>query len=69
MTEESFNKGKVLLDTITTIKESIGRIDSVSSGISTCFTIAIPKDKEVMAAVRKALSDIQVIKQSQFNSL
>lgn len=69
MTEESFNKGKVLRDTINTIKESIGRIDSVSSGGITCFTISIPKDKDVMAAVRNALSDIQVIKQNQFNSL
>ena len=69
MTEDSFNKAKELRDTIATITESIGRINSVSSGISTCFTISIPKDKEVMAVVRKALSDIQVIKQSQFNSL
>lgn len=69
MTEDSFNKGKVLRDTINTIKESIGKIDSIDSGGIFTFTIYIPKDKEVMAAVRKALSDIQVIKQNQFNSL
>ena len=69
MTEDSFNKGKVLRDTISTIIDSIGKIDSIDSGGFPTFTISIPKDKEVMAAVRKALSDIQVIKQSQFNSL
>ena len=69
MTEDSFNKAKVLLDTINTIKDSIGKIDGIGFGSISTFTISIPKDKEVIAAVRKALSDIQVIKQSQFNSL